>query len=201
MSDGDAAEPTELEPTRRTGSLKTRSFVLGGVLLVAAGAALFTWKQVKPVVESRKYASITYEVPKAPKLTPAKGETLYRIDPTESSLSYEVQEKFAGKRTSSATGTTNGIAGDIAVDPWTSTRAPASRRQPEQLHSDNNLRDARASTPESTNTRSPPSSPRSRARRQARRRRGPDVELAGDLTVKGSQAATFTGTASLEDGR
>ena len=62
MSDGDAADLTELEPPRRAGSLKTRSLVVGGVLLVVAGAALFTWKQVKPVVESRKYAKVTYEV-------------------------------------------------------------------------------------------------------------------------------------------
>ena len=117
MSDGDAADLTELEPPRRAGSLKTRSLVVGGVLLVVAGAALFTWKQVKPVVESRKYAKVTYEVPKAPKLTPKQGETVYRIDPTRSSLRYEVQERFAGKSTSTATGTTSGIAGDIAVDP------------------------------------------------------------------------------------
>jgi len=95
MSDGDAADLTELEPPRRAGSLKTRSLVVGGVLLVVAGAALFTWKQVKPVVESRKYAKVTYEVPKAPKLTPKQGETVYRIDPTRSSLRYEVQERFA----------------------------------------------------------------------------------------------------------
>ena len=207
MSDGDAADLTELEPGRRKGSLKTRSFVLGGVLLVAAGAGLYTWQQAKPVIESRKYASVTYEVPKAPKLTPKAGETVYRIDPTESSLSYEVQEKFAGKRTSSATGTTNGIAGDIAVDPSDLDAARVGKVvvNLEQLHSDNNLRDARLRLDYLESHEHP------LATFEVQEVSGldgklvegedHDVELAGDLTVKGiTKPATFTGTASLEDG-
>jgi len=207
MSDGDAADLTELEPARRTRSLKTRSFVLGGVLLVAAGAALFTWKQVKPVVESRKYASITYEVPKAPKLTPAEGETIYRIDPTKSSLSYEVQEKFAGKETSSATGTTNGIAGDIAIDPSDlgAARLGTVVVNLEQLHSDNNLRDARLRLDYLESHEHPLATFEvdevSGLDGKLVEGEAHDVELTGDLTVKEiTKPATFTGTASLDDG-
>ncbi len=207
MSDGDAADLTELEPTRRTGSLKTRSFVLGGVLIVVAGAALFTWKQVKPVVESRKYASITYEVPKAPKLTPAEGETVYRIDPTKSSLSYKVQEQFAGKSTSSATGTTNGIAGDIALDPSDLGAARVGKVvvNLEQLHSDNNLRDARLRLDYLESHEHPLATFEvdevSGLDGKLVEGKAQDLELTGDLTVKGiTKPAAFTGTASLDDG-
>jgi polyisoprenoid-binding protein YceI len=207
MSDGDAADLTELEPPRRTGSLKTRSFVLGGVLIVVAGAALFTWKQMKPVVESRKYAKVTYEVPKAPKLTPKQGETVYRIDPTRSSLRYEVQERFAGKSTSTASGTTSGIAGDIAVDPSDlgAARVGTIVVNLEQLHSDNNLRDARLRLDYLASHQHPLAtfevtkvSGLDGALVEGERH---DVELAGDLTVKGiTKPATFSGRAGLADG-
>ena len=208
MSDGDAADLTELEPTRRTGSLKTRSFVLGGVLLIAAAAALFTWKQVKPVVESRKYASITYEVPKAPKLTPAKGETVYRIDPTASSLSYEVQEKFAGKDTSSATGVTNGIAGDIAIDPTdlAAVRVGTMVVNLEQLHSDNNLRDARLRLDYLESHEHPLATFEvdevTGLKGELVEGEAQDFEMTGDLTVKEiTKSVTFTGTATLDGGK
>ena len=207
MSDGDAADLSELEPPRRTGSLKTRSLVLGGVLVIAAGAALFTWRQVKPVVESRKYASVTYEVPKAPKLTPAEGETVYRIDPTASSLSYQVQEQFAGKDTSSAKGTTNGIAGDIAIDPTdlSATRVGTMVVNLEQLHSDNNLRDARLRLDYLESHEHPLATfePDEVTGLEGKLVEGKaqDFEMTGDLTVKDiTKPATFTGTATLDDG-
>lgn len=119
--------------------------VLGGVVVLAGAAGLYTWKQVEPVIESRKYAEVTYEVPEAEQLTAQPGETVYRIDPTESSLTYEVQEEFAGRDTSTATGVTNGIAGDIALnaDDLASSRIGEIVANVEQFHSDNNLRDAR----------------------------------------------------------
>ncbi|HWJ61818.1 MAG TPA: YceI family protein [Acidimicrobiales bacterium] len=207
MSDGDAADLTELEPTRRKGSLKTRSLVLGAVLVVAAGAALFTWRQVKPVVESRKYASVTYEVPKAPKLTPAEGETVYRIDPTKSSLTYAVKENFAGKETSTAKGTTNGIAGDIAIDPsdLAATRVGPMVVNLEQLHSDNNLRDARLRLDYLESHEFPLATFKateiSGLEGKLAEGKAQDFTMTGDLTVKEiTKPATFTGTASLEDG-
>ena len=207
MSDGDAADLTELEPARRTGSLKTRSLVLGGLLVVAGGAALFTWRQVEPVVEARKYASITYEVPEAPELTPAEGETVYRIDPTRSSLSYEVQERFAGKETSKATGTTSGIAGDIAVDPTdaAATRVGTIVVNLEQLHSDNNLRDARLRLDYLESHEHPLATfePDEITGLEGELVEGEEqaFTMTGDLTVKDiTKPITFTGTASLDDG-
>ena len=72
------------------------------------------------------------------------GETVYRIDPTQSSVTYGVDENVVGQTANHATGTTNGIAGDLAID----ASDPSSSRvgkiviNLEQLHSDNNLRDA-----------------------------------------------------------
>lgn len=205
MSDGDAGL-SELEPKRK-GSLRTRTFVLGGLLLVVAVAGTYTWRQVKPVVESRKYASVTYEVPKAPKLTAQDGETVYRIDPTKSSLTYEVNEQFAGKKTSSATGTTNGIAGDIAVDPSDLGAARLGKVvvNLEQLHSDNNLRDARLRLDYLASHKNPLATFQvddiSGLDGKLVEGKRYDIELAGDLTVKGiTKPATFAGTASIDDG-
>ncbi|MCU1368809.1 MAG: YceI-like protein [Ilumatobacteraceae bacterium] len=207
MSDGDAAELNELEPTRRKGSLKVRSFVLGGVLLVAAGAALFTWRQAKPVIESRKYANVTYEVPVAPKLKPADGETVYRIDPSKSSLSYEVQERFAGKKTSSASGTTSGIAGDIAVDPTdlAATRIGTVVVNLEQLHSDNNLRDARLRLDYLESHKHPLATFEpdevTGLKGELAEGKAQAFTMAGDLTVKEiTKPVRFAGTATLTDG-
>ena len=206
MSDGDAGL-SELEPKQTRFSLRSRSLVLGAVILVATVAGIYTWRQVKPIVESRKYASITYEVPKAPKLTAAEGETVYRIDPTESSLTYEVQEEFAGKDTSTATGTTNGIAGDIAVNP---EDLGAVRMGPivvnlEQLHSDNNLRDARLRLDYLESHEHPLATFKvdevSGLSGKLAEGEPQDFELSGELTVKEiTKPVTFTGTASLADG-
>ncbi len=111
-----------------------------------AVGALVVWLQVGPVISARRYSDVTYKVPAAPQLTPAPGETVYRIDPTRSSLTYAIDEHFIGQSgDSKATGTTNGLAGDIAFDP---AKADAVRfgkivANVEQFHSDNNLRDAR----------------------------------------------------------
>src|SRR5690606_36428326 len=79
---------------------RIRTATLAGVAVVLAGIGAVVYQQVKPVVDARRYATVTYEVPVAPQLTPEAGETLLRIDPTRSSLTYEIDEKFAGRTTS-----------------------------------------------------------------------------------------------------
>ncbi|MEZ5177911.1 MAG: YceI family protein [Acidimicrobiales bacterium] len=135
----DAPEPAPARSHR----LRWLSLGIVGVGLAAAGVV--AWTQVKPVVDARRYASVTYEVPEAPHLSAGDGELLLRIDPTASSLTYEVDETFVGKKTSTATGVTNGIAGDIALnrDDLAASRVGDIVANVEQFHSDNNLRDAR----------------------------------------------------------
>ena len=146
MSDGDATDFSDLAPVPPKRSRRLRPAVFGGAALIAAGAGLYTWQQVKPAIEAeQKFGSITYEVPEAPQLTAKPGETVYRIDPTKSSLTYKVAENFAGKETSTATGSTSGIAGDIAVnaDDLAKSRVGEIVADVKQFASDNNLRDAR----------------------------------------------------------
>ena len=112
--------------------------VLGGGLL---------WREVKPMFFADD-VHVAYVVPKAPQLTARAGETVFRIDPTLSSAGYSVDEKLVGSAHGTATGTTQGIAGDIALN----TGNPSESRigdiviNVEQLHSDNALRDARIRT-------------------------------------------------------
>lgn len=118
-------------------------FVLPVVLVVAAGAA-FVVKQIRDVTNA-PYQTVTYTVPDAPRLVATPGEFVYRIDPSQSSLEYRVDEKIVGAKASTAVGKTSGIAGDIAVN----TTNPAKSRigkivaNIEQFQSDNRLRDAR----------------------------------------------------------
>lgn len=112
------------------------------VLLLGVGIfAAKTWRDVS----SSPYKTVTYSVPDAPRLVARPGETVYRIDPSQSSLSYQISEQFAGRSVSKATGTTNAIAGDIAVNPDepAASRAGTIVANIEQFQSDNRLRDAR----------------------------------------------------------
>ncbi len=124
---------------------RIRPWSLAAILLVLGVAGAVAWTQVKPVVESRKYASVDYVVPSAPRLTATEGETLYRIDPTQSSLTYAVGERLAGAKTSTATGVSNGIAGDLAINTGDTSQSRVGDIvvNIEQFTSDNNLRDAR----------------------------------------------------------
>ncbi|MCU1455242.1 MAG: YceI-like protein [Acidimicrobiales bacterium] len=133
----------EVAPRRRGRRLRWLPFPV--VLLSLGVVGVVAWRQVAPVVSARKYRDVTYTVPAAPKLTAAGGETVYRIDPTLSSLGYRIGEQFAGKKASTATGVTNGLAGDIALDAKNPNRARVGQvvANVEQFHSDNNLRDAR----------------------------------------------------------
>jgi polyisoprenoid-binding protein YceI/mono/diheme cytochrome c family protein len=118
---------------------------LAALAAVVAAVSMYAYRQIHPAL-SKVYTQIDFsKVPGAPHLTAGGGETVYRIDPTRSSLTYRVDERIVGKTASHATGTTNGIAGDVAVD---ARRASAARVgkivvDVEQLHSDNRLRDAR----------------------------------------------------------
>jgi polyisoprenoid-binding protein YceI len=142
QSDGGDAAP----PERPRRSKLMRRLPLGVFAIAVAGIGLLVWHQASGVISSRKYRHISYTVPVAPKLTAAKGETVYRIDPTHSSLSYSIQEHFTGRSgDSTATGVTNGMSGDIAIDPQhgADARLGTIVANVEQFHSDNNLRDAR----------------------------------------------------------
>ena len=77
----------EATRTSRTG---LRRAVLGAVAVVAVAGGAYAYQQVKPVVTAQRYAKVTYTVPAAPKLTAQSGETLLRIDPRHSSLTYSV---------------------------------------------------------------------------------------------------------------
>jgi polyisoprenoid-binding protein YceI len=121
-------------------------WITGGVLVLALGAAGYIgWTQVKPTIEARKYANVTDEVPEAPRLTAEAGEQLFRIDPTRSSLTYEIEERFVGRSASTATGTTKAVAGDLAINEadLEASRVGTIVVDIEQFRSDNNLRDAR----------------------------------------------------------
>ncbi|HVN52006.1 MAG TPA: YceI family protein, partial [Acidimicrobiales bacterium] len=112
------------------------------VLVLVMAGALYVWSQVEPVLSVSNVA-VSYTVPDAPHLVAGNGETVYRIDPTHSSLTYGVDENLIGQKARTAHGSTNGIAGDLALD----TADPSASRvgtivvNVEQLHSDNNLRD------------------------------------------------------------
>ncbi|QXC62839.1 YceI family protein [Aquihabitans sp. G128] len=139
----DALPPAPPEAPKRSHKLRWAS--LSVVLLGVAVAGVVAWKQVKPIVDSRRYASVTDTVPTAPKLTAKPGETVYRIDPTHSSLTYAITETFVGKGESTATGVTHGIAGDLAINGGDLGKSRVGKIvvNVEQFRSDNNLRDAR----------------------------------------------------------
>lgn len=119
-------------------------FVVGFLAVVVAVVGAWGWSQYQELNDS-KYKVVSYTVPAAPRLVARTGETIYRIDPTRSSLTYSIDEKLFGADTSTAHGTTNGIAGDLAIDSADPTQSRIGRIvvNVEQLHSDNSLRDSR----------------------------------------------------------
>ena len=140
--DGSADDLAVSVPDRRRRRLRSGTLAL--VLLGVGIIGVVAWKQIKPVVDSRRYASVPYEVPVAPRLQPTDGETLYRIDPTQSSLTYAVDEHLGGAQ-KTAKGVTNAIAGDLAISDGdlAASRVGDIVVNVEQFTSDNNLRDAR----------------------------------------------------------
>jgi polyisoprenoid-binding protein YceI len=177
-------------------------------LLVVAGVGFFGYRQIQPVVSSQRYRDVTYKVPEAPQLSAKAGETVYRIDPTASSLTYEVQEKFAKRDSSKAKGVTNGIAGDLAINTGdlAASRVGEIVVNVEQFHSDNNLRDARIRQDFLSSHEFP------LARLEVTEVEGLDGALeegreysftmTGDVTIKETtEPADFDVTASVEDGK
>ena len=129
---------------RVTGVIGRHRVLSGIVLLVAAVGGVFVFRQVEPIVVAQ-FDDVSFAVPKAPELTAESGEQLFRIDPKLSKASYAIDEEFAGNTTGTAVGTTQGIAGDLAIN----TANPSASRvgeidiNIEQLTSDSSLRDAR----------------------------------------------------------
>jgi len=123
-----------------------RTHPLRAVVLVVllAGCGGYAWAQVKPFV-TLPDGDVARTIPAAPELEAGPGEDLFRIDATRSSMDYSVREKLAGRERGEAVGTTQGIAGDIALN----RGDPAASRIGEivvdvrQLRSDNSLRDRR----------------------------------------------------------
>ena len=113
-------------------------------LLVLGGVGIVAFTQIRALVDP-PYETTSYTVPTAAKLTAASGETVFRIDPTKSSVRYQVDENIVGQKASTATGTTQGIAGDIALNRVTpgASRVGEIVVNVEQFHSDSSLRDAR----------------------------------------------------------
>jgi len=137
------ATDSEIVEVGRSGSPRRRKFfAAGAVALVALGA--LGWFVGKPML-APELEEVSGIVPTAPRLTAGAGEQLFRIDPEQSSATYEVQEQLAGASTSTAIGSTQAIAGDVVVN----TEAPQKSRlgavviDVHQLRSDNALRDSR----------------------------------------------------------
>ena len=127
-----------------TTALRRHWFLWALFLTALVAFGLHLWSQVRPLLRV-KYNDVSYIVPSAQKLVAGPGETVYRIDPTQSVATYGVDEKIAGATADHATGSTNGIAGDVALN----AASPSSSRvgevvvDLEELHSNNSLRDAR----------------------------------------------------------
>ncbi|HEX4492658.1 MAG TPA: YceI family protein [Acidimicrobiia bacterium] len=141
---GEEALGTPPPPSRRGLLGQWRLLLTAAVAVVVVGFGVHFWQEYRTVT-SAKYTDVNYTVPTAPHLVANSGETVYRIDPTHSTLTYGVAEKLFGHTAHTAHGTTQGIAGDLAVNeshPSTS-RVGKIVVNVEQLHSDNNLRDAR----------------------------------------------------------
>jgi len=119
-------------------------WLVSSIAVIAMIAGVYAWVQMRALT-SAKYQNVSYTVPSAPRLAALSGETVFRIDPSRSRVSYAVDERIVGQSASRATGSTSGIAGDLAVN----RAAPAQSRvgpivvNVEELHSDNSLRDAR----------------------------------------------------------
>ena len=108
------------------------------------GGAFAAYRQVKVLVDP-PFQTTSYRVPDAPRLTAAAGDTIYRIDPSRSTATYAIDEQVVGSTAGTAEGTTQGIAGDLAVNPGNPSvsRVGEIVVNVEQFHSDSTLRDAR----------------------------------------------------------
>lgn len=144
QGDGGADAPAAPSGFRRFLPKRWALWSLAVVVAAGAGVGAYVWSQYR-TLSSPKLQNIGYRVPAAPRLAAGDGETVYRIDPTRSEVGYSIKEKLFGRSARTAHGVTNGIAGDVALN----AKQPAKSRvgeivvNVEQLHSDNNLRDAK----------------------------------------------------------
>ena len=158
------------------------------------------WTQVRV-----PYVEVSFLVPSAPELAPSgPDQTVYRIDASRSSVSYQVTEELAGAERD-AVGTTQGVAGDIlvdAADPSASEVGPIVVNV-QQFTSDEELRDQRLqhdflqskdfplATFDTTSIEGLPGTIEDGT--------AYEVTLTGDLTVKETTApATLTGTVTRD---
>ncbi len=174
------------------------------VLVAAMGFGAWAWWsqiRVEPV-------QVSLALPNAPRLTAAApGQTVYRIDATRSSVTYEVEEILAGK-SNVAKGTTRGISGDIMIDankPSASTIGEIVVNV-EQLTSDQSIRDDRLRHEYLSSTRYPLAYLRVSeiSGMPAKIETGKDytIELKGELqvkTIKKPVTLTATATKTAED--
>jgi len=115
------------------------SGALAGVLALVGFGGWYAWDQVNvPDV------AVLYVVPTAPELQAGPDETVYRVHATRSSVTYEVTESLAGVE-GTATGVTQGIAGDVAINDADASRSRFGEVVVDvaQLTSDESLRDRR----------------------------------------------------------
>lgn len=178
------------------------SGVAAGLAVLVGVGGWYAWDQVNvPEV------AVLYVVPTAPQLTPTANETVYRVHPTRSTVTYEVAESLAGID-GTATGSTQGIAGDVALN---STDASASRFgevvvDVAQLTSDESLRDRRLrhdflESGDNPLARFVPTSVTGLPSGAIVDGESYDVTIDGDLTVKATTAPVrLTGTAERNDG-
>jgi polyisoprenoid-binding protein YceI len=136
--------PVDTAAPRRRRRPLTRWFA-GSLLVMIAVVVAIAWVQYRSLVGDRRFQAVGFTVPSAPRLTALDGETVYRIDPSRSSIAYAVDERIVGQTASRATGSTNAISGDLAVNRADPGRSRVGRiiADVEQLHSDSSLRDAR----------------------------------------------------------
>jgi polyisoprenoid-binding protein YceI len=176
------------------------------VVLLVVGAGVAAWAATA-ALRPPPPTDVAFVVPEAPRLTPnGPSQTVYRVDPTRSSVSYEVDEILAGV-TRTATGTTRGVAGDLLVD---DARPADTKVGPivvnvEQLTSDQSLRDDRLRHEYLQSTDHPlatltPTAISGLPERIVDGTRY-DIELKGDLQVKQvTRPVTLAATASRADG-
>lgn len=208
----DQAVETSTAATRagRRGPLgwaRRHALLSSAAVLALVVGGLFTWLQVRPLI-APEYRDIDYSAPTAPKLTARSGETVYRIDPTRSEASYTVDETFVGSDPRRTTGTTSGIAGDLAInaaDP-SASRVGDIVVDLEQLRSDDSLRDTRIRSAYLESYSFPLATLRnatlSGTPTSIEEGRTYDLELTGDLEIKTTTLpSTWQVEATVEDGR
>lgn len=178
-------------------------FSIAGLMLVGVLGA--SWAAAEMLrVES---VTVDWDVPDAPRLVASgPGQTVYRIDPSRSTASYEVKEELAGVD-GTAVGETRGIAGDILFD----VTEPANSQvgeivvNVEQLTSDESLRDKRLRVDYLDSHEHPLARYRTTGIRGLPDRVEDgvdyDIELSGELTVKETTKPTeVSATVRREDG-